>query len=287
MERRRLRRRHPALRARLRPLLRSLRPQRPARPHHHPDRAKPDFFFLWIYAVLAYLPPELETPFLFIAPVVVIGGMLLLPLVAGEGEKHWSRRPVAVLMVSVIAVALAVFTHLATYTPWSPIMNAWSGESTPPQYLKGRSPLERQGAVVLQNKQCRNCHELGGAGGQRGPALDGIANRMTEDQMIRQVLQGGGNMPAYGNALNPAENPRPSSLSCSPCAMAARPPPLTLHARSPAPRRPSSQPARLPRRLTRSCFITCFVSGHDDRGPQRQVLAAGVSFSRAEKRPKK
>jgi ubiquinol-cytochrome c reductase cytochrome b subunit len=28
---------------------------------------------------------------------------------------------------------------------------------------------------------------------------------MTEDQMIRQVLQGGGNMPAYGNALNPAE----------------------------------------------------------------------------------
>jgi len=28
---------------------------------------------------------------------------------------------------------------------------------------------------------------------------------MTEDRMIRQVLQGGGNMPAYGNALNPAE----------------------------------------------------------------------------------
>ena len=28
---------------------------------------------------------------------------------------------------------------------------------------------------------------------------------MTEDQIIRQVLQGGGNMPAYGNALNPPE----------------------------------------------------------------------------------
>jgi ubiquinol-cytochrome c reductase cytochrome b subunit len=28
---------------------------------------------------------------------------------------------------------------------------------------------------------------------------------MTEDQMIRQVLQGGGNMPAYGNALDPSE----------------------------------------------------------------------------------
>ena len=39
----------------------------------------------------------------------------------------------------------------------------------------------------------------------RGPALDAIASRMTEDQIIRQVLQGGGNMPAYGNALIPAE----------------------------------------------------------------------------------
>jgi len=166
---------------------------------------KPDFAFLWIYAVLAYLPPALETPFLFIAPVVVIGAMLLLPLVAGEGEKHWSRRPIAVLMVAVIAVTLGVFTHLGTYTPWSPIMEAWSGDPTPAEYLKDRSPLERQGALVLQNKQCRNCHALGGQGGMRGPALDAIATRMTEDQMIRQVLQGGGNMPAYGNSLSPAE----------------------------------------------------------------------------------
>jgi ubiquinol-cytochrome c reductase cytochrome b subunit len=166
---------------------------------------KPDFAFLWIYAVLAYLPPELETPFIFIAPIVAIGGMLLLPFVAGEGEKHWSRRPVAVLMVSVIAVALGVFTQLGTYTPWSPIMEAWTADPTPTAYLRNRSPLERQGALVLQNKQCRNCHSLGGHGGMRGPALDAIATRMTEDQMIRQVLQGGGNMPAYGNSLSPAE----------------------------------------------------------------------------------
>jgi ubiquinol-cytochrome c reductase cytochrome b subunit len=35
--------------------------------------------------------------------------------------------------------------------------------------------------------------------------LDSVASRMTEDQIVRQVLQGGGNMPAYGNALNPSE----------------------------------------------------------------------------------
>jgi ubiquinol-cytochrome c reductase cytochrome b subunit len=72
-------------------------------------------------------------------------------------------------------------------------------------YVKGRTPLQLQGALVLQGKQCRNCHSLGGEGGRRGPALDGIASRLTRDLLIRQVLQGGGNMPAYGKNLSPAE----------------------------------------------------------------------------------
>jgi ubiquinol-cytochrome c reductase cytochrome b subunit len=166
---------------------------------------KPDFAFLWIYSILAFLPSSMETPVMLVLPILVIAGMLLLPVFAGEGERHWARRPVAVLTVSVIAVALGIFTHLGTYTPWSPIMDAWTSIPVPVKYLHNRTPLERQGALVLQNKQCRNCHELDGAGGQRGPALDSIATRMTKDQIIRQVLQGGGNMPAYGNALNPSE----------------------------------------------------------------------------------
>ena len=166
---------------------------------------KPDFAFLWIYAVLAFLPASLETPAVLIAPILIIAAMLALPLLAGEGERHWARRPVAVLMVSVIALTLAIFTHLATYTPWSPVMEAWTADPIPPKYLHNRTPLERQGALILQAKQCRDCHSLNGAGGQRGPSLDAIASRMTPDQIIRQVLQGGGNMPAYGNALSPSE----------------------------------------------------------------------------------
>ena len=84
-------------------------------------------------------------------------------------------------------------------------MTAWSGEPVPEKFLERRTALERKGAVVFQAKQCRNCHSLGGRGGKRGPALDAVATRLTGDQLIRQVLQGGGNMPAYGNNLNPAE----------------------------------------------------------------------------------
>jgi ubiquinol-cytochrome c reductase cytochrome b subunit len=166
---------------------------------------KPDYFFLWLYALLSLLPPSLETPALVIGPVVVIAGLLLLPFLSGEGEKSWKRRPMAVLTVMLIAITLGTFTHLAGYTPWSPHMNAWSGDPVPDQFIHGTTALERQGALVFQVKQCRNCHSLGETGGQRGPSLDTVAVRLTQDQLIRQVIQGGGNMPAYGKNLSPAE----------------------------------------------------------------------------------
>jgi len=166
---------------------------------------KPDYFFLWLYAVLSLLPPSMETPALLIGPVVIIGGLLLLPFLSGEGEKSWRRRPIAVLTVLLVAITLGTFTHLAEYAPWSPQMNAWSGAPVPVRFLHATTALERQGALVFQGKQCRNCHSLGDSGGQRGPALDSVAVRLTQDQLIRQVIQGGGNMPAYGKNLSPAE----------------------------------------------------------------------------------
>src|SRR5882724_4186334 len=166
---------------------------------------RPDYFFLWGFAGLALLPANLETFLLIVGPVIGIGFLIALPLISGTGEKSWRRRPLAVLTALVIIISLAALTQLGTYAPRSPVMDAWSSVPVPPKLLAGRSALERQGAVVFQAKQCRNCHALGGEGGQRGPALDTVATRLTGDQLIRQVLQGRGNMPAYGKNLSPAE----------------------------------------------------------------------------------
>jgi ubiquinol-cytochrome c reductase cytochrome b subunit len=54
----------------------------------------PDFFFLWIFAALALLPANLETPLLLTAPVIGIGVLMALPFLSGTGEKSWRRRPV-------------------------------------------------------------------------------------------------------------------------------------------------------------------------------------------------
>lgn len=183
----------------------------PAGPNGPPDPAlihtnpRPDFYFLPLFSVFALLPPYTETFLMLVGPAVGIALLFAVPFLSNTGEKSPRRRPMAVISVILIMLALSVLAYLGTYSPWSPVMEAWSGAPTPVEFVKGRSPLALQGALVLQQKQCRNCHSLGGQGGMRGPTLDTVATRLTRDQLIRQVLQGGGNMPAYGKNLRPDE----------------------------------------------------------------------------------
>lgn len=164
---------------------------------------RPDFWFLWIFAILALLPPHMETSLILISPFVIFAILIGLPFMTGTGERTPTRRPVAVLTVILVIVVLAALTRLAQTSPWSPHMNAWSEDVTPESFLRGRTPLEMQGALMIQYAQCRNCHSLDGIGGKRGPRLDNVSTRLSPNQLIRQVLQGGGNMPAYGHKLSP------------------------------------------------------------------------------------
>ena len=166
---------------------------------------RPDFYFLSIFAALALLPDWMEVLVLFVAPALIGIWLFALPFLAGTGEKSYKRRPVAVLSVVFIMLVIGSLTYMGETSPWSPKMGAWSGNAVPVQYVAKLSPLEMHGALVLQNKQCRNCHSLGGYGGQRGPSLDSVGSRLTREEMVRQVIQGGGNMPAYGKKLSPAE----------------------------------------------------------------------------------
>jgi ubiquinol-cytochrome c reductase cytochrome b subunit len=166
---------------------------------------KPDFFFLWLYAVLSLLPDYMETVLILTVPVIIIVILFAVPFISNTGEKSPRRRPVAVLSVLVIFTVIGSLNYLGTFAPWSPKMDAWTSAPLPVNYLEERGPLERQGAVVFHAKQCINCHSIGGVGGMRGPALDSVATRLTSDQLVRQVIQGSGNMPAYGKNLTPAE----------------------------------------------------------------------------------
>ena len=164
---------------------------------------RPDFYFLWIFAIAALMPDWMESVALLGGPVLIGLLLIALPFFNGTGERSWRRRPVAVMTVILVYVALGLLTYLGHTSPWSPDMDAWKGDPTPEQFIRGRSPLELQGSVVVQFMQCRNCHAIDGIGGHRGPDLADVGARLTKDQLIRQVIQGGGNMPAYGKNLSP------------------------------------------------------------------------------------
>jgi ubiquinol-cytochrome c reductase cytochrome b subunit len=167
---------------------------------------RPEWYFLPVFGLASLSPAGLEDFILLVVPPVIILALILVPFVAGKGERSPSRRPVAVMTVVVSLVVVSVFGWLGHLAPWSPVMDAWSGMPVPVRMLQGRTPREFQGAVVFQNKQCRNCHALDGEGGKRGPDLTNVAGRLrTRGQLVRQVIQGGGNMPAYSGQLSPAE----------------------------------------------------------------------------------
>ena len=103
---------------------------------------------------------------------------------------------------------LGMLTYQGVTSPWSPKMMAWSSDPIPARIIKDSHPDELMGAAVFQNKSCRNCHALDGIGGRRGPDLTAVGIRLTRDQLIDQISNGtpgGGNMPAYGKEINPAE----------------------------------------------------------------------------------
>ena len=180
-------------------------PSGPADPALIHTVPRPDFYFLSLFAAFALMPPYMESfVIVYVMPLAVIL-LFLVPFISNRGEKHPSRRPGSVILTVMVMMTLVVLAVLGLSSPWSPHMNAWSGVPVQPEFVKGRAPLELAGAAILQEKQCRNCHSLDGTGGKRGPDLANVATRLTYDQLVRQVLQGDGNMPAYGKHLSPPE----------------------------------------------------------------------------------
>jgi ubiquinol-cytochrome c reductase cytochrome b subunit len=169
---------------------------------------RPEWPFLWLFGLLSLSPSWAETFIILVFPVILIAALFLVPFVSNRGERAPSRRPVAVLAVIVIFTVFGVLTYQGTTAPWSPQMSAWSGAPVPQDIVRKSTPRQLQGAVVFQNKDCRNCHALQDSGGKRGPDLTDVGARLTTGQLIDQVSNGtpgGGNMPAYGKQVSPDE----------------------------------------------------------------------------------
>ncbi|HZU07947.1 MAG TPA: cytochrome b N-terminal domain-containing protein [Chloroflexota bacterium] len=163
---------------------------------------RPDWYFLWYFALLALLPPPLENLFIVGFPLLVGVLLLALPFLAGDGERHPARRPWAVAAVALAFLTIGVLIHVGYEAPWSPVLDAGP---LPPSVVEGLSPTAARGARVFEEKGCHNCHRIAGSGGRRGPDLTTIGDRLSRSQLTARIMNGGAIMPAYAGNLTPAD----------------------------------------------------------------------------------
>jgi ubiquinol-cytochrome c reductase cytochrome b subunit len=78
---------------------------------------RPEWPFLWLFALLALSPPEVETFMMLVLPVVLIVALFLVPFLSNRGERAPSRRPLAVLVVIAVWTVLGVLTYQGATAP--------------------------------------------------------------------------------------------------------------------------------------------------------------------------
>lgn len=163
---------------------------------------RPDWYFLWIFSVLALLPGGLEDWAILGGPVIFGVMLVMLPFVANKGDRSPKQRPWAIAVVMIAVIMLGTLYVEGRRSPWSPNFNAQPLQASA---LGTSDPVIQKGALVFNQKGCQACHSVAGQGGQRGPDLTFVGDRLTENQLTLRIINGGRNMPAYAGNVSPEE----------------------------------------------------------------------------------
>jgi ubiquinol-cytochrome c reductase cytochrome b subunit len=165
---------------------------------------RPDWYFLGYFALLALIPPNAENLVIIGLPAFAVLYLFALPILFPAGERHWSRRPVAIAVVAIPFVAYIALTIEGLASPWSPALV--QNPELPASVTAGLAGHQQQGAQLFIVKDCFACHAIAGAGGRRGPDLTAVGSRLAPDRITQRILVGAsGGMPAFAGTMTPAE----------------------------------------------------------------------------------
>jgi ubiquinol-cytochrome c reductase cytochrome b subunit len=174
----------------------------PPDPANIQSNPRPDWYFLWYFALFALMPQWLEDYAIVFGPLLAGLVLFLLPLFYGKGERSPMRRPWSVGIVIFVLTMVFTLWHEGIKSPWSPDFNT---KPLPKNVIGSIAPQAQHGAQLFYKKGCQFCHSISGHGGHRGPDLTTVAQRLNKEEMTIRIVNGGGNMPAFGATLSNEE----------------------------------------------------------------------------------
>ena len=158
----------------------------------------PDWYFIFYFAFLALTPPALETYLMVFGPLLV--GLLLfcLPFISNRGERSPLRRPWAVAIVALVIATISGLWAIGITSPWSPHFDA---EPITAEIIGADGGPLFSGGMYFNDKGCLYCHSISGHGGQRGPDLTYVGDRLNANELTWRIMNGGLNMPGFGGTI--------------------------------------------------------------------------------------
>lgn len=176
----------------------------------------PDWYFLFLYQLLKY--PYASGDFRVLGTVVVpgimFGALTLAPFLDTSKERRFYKRPVtsALMFLSLISIIYL------TIVSWSHYQHELTDKGIIPEHIKreeemhaGKTPqggaakpakavaiVEQDDPAygIYQKATCVACHAKDLKAGPAGPALRGIGDKLSKDQILKVIKEGQGNMPA-------------------------------------------------------------------------------------------
>jgi len=158
----------------------------------------PDWYFVFYFAFLALMPPQMETYLMVFGPLLVGALLFFLPFISNKGERSPLRRPWAVAIVALTIVSIAGLWAIGISSPWSPHFDA---EPLTTEIIGADSGPVYRGGMDFNEKGCLYCHTISGHGGLRGPDLTYIGDRLSANELTWRIMNGGLNMPGFGGTL--------------------------------------------------------------------------------------
>lgn len=193
----------------------------PADPKNTAFIPMPDWYFLFMYQLLKY-PYTSEGYLVFgtvVIPGLLFGGLFLAPFLDTGKERRFYKRPIAssLMFLSLIAVSYL------TYTSWAHYQHELTEKGIIPEHIKREEEMRANkgaggtggakkpaakapaivaaddpGAMIYQKATCLSCHgkDLKGVPAIGAPALLGIGDVLSKDQILDVIKNGKGSMAA-------------------------------------------------------------------------------------------